>query len=93
MSDEYIQLQQFTMTPLPGAGDVIAPDPSEALPEGAEDCGSWQPISVVPLPTGGRMSLMVVWARAVIAKKESAQEVPTVGRVIVPSAAERAKLG
>lgn len=91
---EFIQLQQFTMTPLPGAGDVIAPDPNEALPDGVEDVGSWQPISVVPLPTGKGMSLSVIWARAVIAKKEAAREIPTsTGRVILPTAEDRMKLG
>ena len=92
-SAEYVQLYQFVMTPLPGSGGIIAPDPKEPVPDGAEDCGSWQPISVVPMPMGGGMSMVLVWARAVIAKKEETKETTSSpSKLIVPSAEDLKKL-
>jgi len=94
MPSEYVQLHQFVMTPLPGAGGIIAPDPNEPLPDGAEDGGSWQPISVVPLPMGGGMSLVAIWSRVIIAKKEETKETTQASsKLLVPSAADRMKLG
>jgi len=91
-----LTLYQFTTTPLPPGGGVIAPDPAEPLPEGAVSAGDWRPVSATPVPTQGGMGVVVVWTRPIKAPKEEAKATevrPPGGLVATATPEDRARFG
>ena len=93
MDSETILLHQFLMTPMPGAGGLVAPDPNEPVPEGGTVWSSWAPLTVVPMSTGSGTSLVVIWSRMVTAAKEQAKVAETNGLVVTPSLSDKKRLG